>query len=724
MPIKRKASVPSSPPSTKRKTRSGGDADVFVPLFDWDEPSNPGSSPTKRKAAASSSSRSLLKQTRGTVSANDASVSELAPTELDQEDDGSGDDLDVLGSRPISITAPRLPRSAVASSSRTSSAGSPAPNTPRAARNRHNFLGKSQLSLRFGADDEDDEEEDGPVSPTKAHRSIRPLPLRTRPRPLSTSSAVSDQSDLESPLKVSVSLKGKGKAREVASSGSEAVVEELVETEAADDDDHDDGVQQSPSKRAGARVEIGPLSPSAHRLLDTQRKAILQSLLKPPIRANATGEASKHSPLQSLVSLLQGSTERGEGNSCLVLGQRGSGKSRLIEDALESVQSRNPVVIRLSGEAQHDDRLAMREMARQLVKQTGSSYILPTDDGVDTEGLASADTIPTTHLPALIATLTTLSRPTIVALESFDLFATHARQALLYCLLDTAQACHAHSDSRTKEGPSKRCGIAVVGLSARMDTLNLLEKRVKSRFSGRLIRVSPPSSFEEYVDVAKMVLQTSIANEDVLEVDGDEEMDEWPSIWNQSVEAFLSEKETVRVLKDLFSLRQDIRSLCQVLLEPVMNLSPNSPALTAASLRQSFDAQIGPPPFAYLRGLSYPCLSLLIATYHISNTGHDAFNFEMLWNNFSRQVERTSSMPVMLGGTSVGMIKVPREVMVGAFENLAAMKVFQPTGPSSSNITKPFVKYRCAAQRGDIVEAVEKSGNLKLKSWLKRGGAE
>lgn len=257
-----------------------------------------------------------------------------------------------------------------------------------------------------------------------------------------------------------------------------------------------------------------------------------------------------------------------------------------------------------------------------------------------------------------------------------------------------------------------------------MDSLNLLEKRVKSRFSGRLIRVSPPSSFEEYVDVAKTVLQTSIANEDVLEVDGDEEMDEWPSIWNQSVEAFLSEKETVRVLKDLFSLRQDIRSLCQVLLEPVMNLSPNSSALTAASLRQSFDAQIGPPPFAYFRALSYPCLSLLIATFHISNTGHDAFNFEMLWSKFSRQVERTSSMPVMLGGASVGMIKVPREVMVGAFENLVALKVFQPTGPSSNNITKPFVKYRCAAQRGDIVEAVEKSGNLKLKSWLKRGGAE
>ncbi|KAG9012699.1 hypothetical protein FRB90_006514 [Tulasnella sp. 427] len=155
-----------------------------------------------------------------------------------------------------------------------------------------------------------------------------------------------------------------------------------------------------------------------------------------------------------------------------------------------------------------------------------------------------------------------------------------------------------------------------------------------------------------------------------------------------------------------------------------MNLSPNSPSLTPTSLRQSFDAQIGPPPFSYLKDLSYPCLSLLIATYHISNTGHETFNFEMLWNNFSRQVERTEAMPVLVNGASVGMIKLPREVMVGAFENLVASKVFQPTGPASSTVTKPFVKYRCAAQRGDVVEAIEKSGNLKLKSWLKRGGAE
>lgn len=76
----------------------------------------------------------------------------------------------------------------------------------------------------------------------------------------------------------------------------------------------------------------------------------------------------------------------------------------------------------------------------------------------------------------------------------------------------------------------------MVGVSTRMDTLNLLEKRVKSRFSGRLIRVSPPSTFEEYVGVAKAVLQAPLKSEEILEVEEDEEMEDWTSTWNQSVE--------------------------------------------------------------------------------------------------------------------------------------------------------------------------------------------
>ena len=55
--------------------------------------------------------------------------------------------------------------------------------------------------------------------------------------------------------------------------------------------------------------------------------------------------------------------------------------------------------------------------------------------------------------------MSTLPRPTIVVLDAFDLFTSHARQALLYCLLDTVQSC------RAGEG---RKGVAVIGITTRV----------------------------------------------------------------------------------------------------------------------------------------------------------------------------------------------------------------------------------------------------------------
>lgn len=39
------------------------------------------------------------------------------------------------------------------------------------------------------------------------------------------------------------------------------------------------------------------------------------------------------------------------------------------------------------------------------------------------------------------------------------------------------------------------------------------------------------------------------------------------------------------------------------------------------------------------------------------------------------------------------------------------------------SVAKQFVKYRCEVDRGEVVDAVDKAGNLKLKAWLKRAAA-
>lgn len=211
-----------------------------------------------------------------------------------------------------------------------------------------------------------------------------------------------------------------------------------------------------------------------------------------------------------------------------------------------------PIILRLSGWAQHNDRLAMREIAWQLMQQTGTSFLESERDDSDADedinpfiDVDPAISLPpSSHLPTLISVIPTLARPTIIVLDAFDLFALHTRQSLLYCLLDTAQSC------RVGEG---RKGIAVIGVTSRVDTINLLEKRVKSRFSGRMLRTAPPSKLNDWIDITKRVLRTPIVDCPP----------EWSHMWNDAVDKFLA--GITDTLNDTFSVTRDVRMLSRIL---------------------------------------------------------------------------------------------------------------------------------------------------------------
>lgn len=209
----------------------------------------------------------------------------------------------------------------------------------------------------------------------------------------------------------------------------------------------------------------------------------------------------------------------------------------------------------------------MREIARQLAEQTGNSQLTSHDDpDSDDENpfLGPSSTPislpPPSHLLALISTIPTLPRPTIIILDAIDLFALHARQALLYCLLDTVQSC------RTGVKGSK--GMAVVGVTTRVDTVNMLEKRVKSRFSGRMVRCAPVGRVEGWVWGARAALCATIKIEGGEDEGGDGEEGEggeWARIWEGSVVAFFDDPRVREVLRETFSLSRDVRLLSRLL---------------------------------------------------------------------------------------------------------------------------------------------------------------
>jgi origin recognition complex subunit 4 len=115
------------------------------------------------------------------------------------------------------------------------------------------------------------------------------------------------------------------------------------------------------------------------------------------------------------------------------------------------------------------------------------------------------------------------SRSIVFVIDEFDLFATHARQTLLYNLFDIAQA--------------RKAPIAVLGLTTRIDVVESLEKRVKSRFSHRYVYLSLPKSLPAYWDICKQGL--SIDDEDMVREGIDPKLqghDAFWGWWNEKVD--------------------------------------------------------------------------------------------------------------------------------------------------------------------------------------------
>ncbi|KAG5649040.1 hypothetical protein DXG03_000389 [Asterophora parasitica] len=519
----------------------------------------------------------------------------------------------------------------------------------------------------------------------------------------------------------------------------------------------------SPSKQKPTALSSPTRVPRAllrhlYPCVNAQKRAILRALQKlPDIADDGDGddrgidedeEPSTNSvAAEQLKSLLDGTISRGEGNSCLVLGAKGSGKSRLVEECISSFSAEYPLIIRLSGWTQHSDRLAMREIAYQLRQQTGTSFLADTEDEPSCAAMGevaeeanpfldvpqsiqevNVSLPPSSHLPALIGVLPTLSRPSIIILDGFDLFALHPRQSLLYCLLDTAQSCRAAAGTK---------GIAVIGVTSRIDTITTLEKRVKSRFSGRMLRTAPPRTLQVWEKIARAALSA-----DMTEFMGDapEEHDvvaEWQGIWDSVVEQFLTDKVVQTVMNETFSVTRDLRMLSRLLVSSIvassgmfktkpalrqlsvaLRLSQESTILSASEFAAAAQAQRARPRFPLLHALPYPGICLLIASVHADAAGQANFTFEMLHEYFRDQVRASTSAPVHVNGGRIGMVRCSRQVLMTAFEDLIATKVFVPVAAYASSVAKEFIKYRSVVDREDVKKAVDKISQVSLKKWL------
>ncbi|KAK9370250.1 origin recognition complex subunit 4 C-terminus-domain-containing protein [Lipomyces kononenkoae] len=232
------------------------------------------------------------------------------------------------------------------------------------------------------------------------------------------------------------------------------------------------------------------------------------------------------------------STKFHGGNSALLLGPRASGKSLMITTALAELESKYKgqfIVVRLSGFAQTDDKQALQEIAAQIeygikaLDEDESLYVNVEDDVTESPTKAKykrqSSVVVLERLLSLFSgragvrddneerisdQQSPAKQPVVsvlIILDEFERFATmQNRQTLLYNLLDVAQ-----SPRYSLKTDARAPNICIIGVSSRMTAPEMLEKRVRSRFSHRVVVLPHSGDVESFWKVCSSGLKVTSA---------------------------------------------------------------------------------------------------------------------------------------------------------------------------------------------------------------------
>ncbi|KAI7957007.1 hypothetical protein MJO28_004102, partial [Puccinia striiformis f. sp. tritici] len=303
-----------------------------------------------------------------------------------------------------------------------------------------------------------------------------------------------------------------------------------------------------------------------------------------------------------LRSILFRTVTQQEGNVLLLSGARGSGKTAVVSRSI-SLLSRPQIcgtdsfiTIKLNGLIHNSDKVALKEMCRQLFSSLASSkdteqkrrldqvnkeldtrqedssdeYEAEEDDDDDVfrggvrRATQSSDQPKFTNYGEVLKNLLDVLEPSsslsadldqknksnnskalVIILEEFDLFSDLDRQAFLYCLLDSVQ------------GNKRKNGICVIGTTSVVDCLDKLEKRVKSRCQSRIRYLHSPRTETERLELIKSLLELPVPSSVEPHNSSDQKRKTFVSKWNELLTSFLEDKHTRDWLASKFMLIND-----------------------------------------------------------------------------------------------------------------------------------------------------------------------
>ncbi|XP_039100495.1 origin recognition complex subunit 4 isoform X2 [Hyaena hyaena] len=284
-----------------------------------------------------------------------------------------------------------------------------------------------------------------------------------------------------------------------------------------------------------------------------------------------------------LIELLKRTAIHGESNSVLIIGPRGSGKTMLINHALKELMeieevSENVLQVHLNGLLQINDKIALKEITRQLnLENVVGDKVF----GSFAENLSFL-------LEALKKGDRSSSCPVIFILDEFDLFAHHKNQTLLYNLFDISQ--------------SAQTPVAVIGLTCRL-YLKIFKEQL-----------SLPTEFPDKLFTEK---------------------------WNESIQCLTEDRSVREVLQKHFNVSKNLRSLHMLLMLALNRVTTSHPFMTVADLMEAQQFCSMDSKANIVHGLSVLEICLIIAMKHLNDIyEEEPFNFQMVYNEFQKFVQR------------------------------------------------------------------------------------
>lgn len=333
-------------------------------------------------------------------------------------------------------------------------------------------------------------------------------------------------------------------------------------------------------------------------------------------------------------------------------------------------------VVRLNGFIHTDDKLALKDIWRQLGKEMDveDELIGKTNNYADT--LASLLALLSHPSEIAEAQDGVTSKSVVFVIDEFDLFATHARQTLLYNLFDIAQA--------------RKAPIAVLGLTNRIDVVESLEKRVKSRFSHRYVYMSLPKTFREYWEICRQGLL--VDDEDAKGEGLDISLNgfaKFHDYWTKKIELLYKEQAFKDHIEYYYYSSKSAPAFFSGCVLPLANLCPSNMALRLSPAQGSVFSTAPPDSKLHLlESLSDLDLSLLISAARLDIVAHtDTVNFAMAYDEYitligRQRVQSSTSGMLALGG---GVRVWGRGVAEMAWERLATLGLLLPTGIGSKH---------------------------------------